>query len=121
MLITFVFKINLSTPLRSKTSVKVFIKGVLRSWVRVLMKPIQEIYLFPDCYKSENVNFEVTKNKVCELVCASLLYNTTDSVWRNFIRKSKGWKKYNPNYITGFMLNVFEMYKFILDGQSDES
>lgn len=52
------------------------------------------MYLFPDCYESENENFEVVaKNKVCEIVCASLWYTTIDSVWRNFIGKRKGWKK----------------------------
>lgn len=77
--------------------------------------------MFPNCYESVNENFEVVaKNKGCEIVFDSLWYSTTDSVWRNFIGKSKGWEKYNPNYITGDILNVFEMYKFILDGQLDE-
>lgn len=80
------------------------------------------MYFFPDCYEFKKENFEVVaKNKVYEIVCASLWYTTTNSVWRNFIGKRKGWKKCNPNFITEDMLNVFEMCKFILDGQSDES
>lgn len=91
MLITFVFKINLSSAV--KNYCQSIYKGVLRSWVRILMKQIQEMYLFPDCYEFKKDNFEVVaKNKVYEIVCASLWYTTTNSVWRNFIGKRKGWK-----------------------------
>lgn len=75
------FEINISIPLRLKTTAKVFKKGVLRSLVRIVMKQIQEMYLFPNCYESVNYNFEVVaKKKVCEIVSASLWYTTTDSV-----------------------------------------